>query len=195
MRPYTAYTDKEKVMWAKFKRLVLYMTSANDTEADTAFKKAKQFLKDNKLKWDDRPGIIAAEIATLLPVTNGARPTRVNQEGMWKGKRLRNLFRTDGKHVDWEGVTLRAIDALDRKAGRLKAHKLSPAIYDQVRSMQHRVSKDEVVFRGKVRQTLRRARDKGLVINPSKSYWGRNGSPKHASPDVAPEQTIQASAE
>lgn len=193
MRPYTAYTDKEKVMWGKFKRLVLYMTSANDIEAETAFKKAKQFLKESKLKWDDRPGIIASEIARLLPVPIGARPTRANQEGMWRGRRLRDLFRTDGKHVDWQGVTLGAIDDLTRETGR-PTHKLT-AIYTRVEAKQHRVSKDEKIFRAKVRQTLRRSRDKGLAINPKVSYWGRSGSPKHASPDVAPEQTVQASAE
>jgi hypothetical protein len=61
------YTDKERRMWARWKKMLVSMTSSNPSEADTAQTKVKEFSVRNNLKWEDRPHYLRGDIEDHFP--------------------------------------------------------------------------------------------------------------------------------
>jgi hypothetical protein len=67
VRAFMEYSDKDRRTWARWKKLLVSMTSSNPGEADTAAQKVKEFSVRNNLKWEDRPHYLRADIEDHFP--------------------------------------------------------------------------------------------------------------------------------
>jgi hypothetical protein len=66
-RAFMEYSDKEHRMWARWKKMLVSMTSPNPNEAETAQTKVKEFSVKNNLKWEDRPRYLRGMIEDHFP--------------------------------------------------------------------------------------------------------------------------------